>query len=221
MPRPSLKNTPLAALRAGIKIKTDIPERGKKRAGKFKEVPLSQKDIAVWLDCSVHNVQSIESGRGGLTRENTEIIVQQTGVSPEWLTGNDTKKPLNGLGRPYTQQDFDEAQLAARGNLPVLKAQMELAYGIGSLATILLRACKRGEIDLYAAKLKNALGSVALRFPKNDPFRDLNLTEEINFSKGTSATAHNFTPLIDKWNRELLRVVKSRITQTAKPDARK
>jgi hypothetical protein len=202
MPRPSLKKTPLAILRSKIKITTD----GKK-IGTLKELPLSQKDIARWLNCSIFNVQSIESGRVRLTRENAWILMMQTGAHADWLMGKIPGEPINFQGVSYQQKDFDRAQAdKSRASTAAGKAQFEFAESVASIATILLRAFKRGEIDFYATKLRYALRQMLSQFP-NEKFVDFSNT--FDSLKGTSS-GHDFSPMVNKWNQEIWAVVGSK-----------
>jgi hypothetical protein len=222
--RPSKLKTPLAKLRAMLKIQTG--EITKKRTGQTVKTfaPLSRQDVAGWLGCGVDNISSIESGRVKLTSENAEIILQQTGVSMKWLLGiyNNTH-PINLAGERYTQTDFERAQKAIkRPAMPALKAQMIFAENVGWLATILLCACQCDEIDRYTSKLRSALADIFHSFPKETPVVDFR--QFINLTEGWSVTDHDnplkalqkFYPMLVKFDKELLKIVNNRIKQ-AKP----
>src|SRR6266404_9100185 len=99
--RPSNLATPLAILRT--MLTTEITRKDSKGRSFKARVPLASADIARWLDCSIANVRSIESGRTNLTMANAWIIVQRTGVNVHWLIdGDPTKAPLNQEQRPYS-----------------------------------------------------------------------------------------------------------------------
>ena len=120
---------------------------------------LSRQDVADWLGVGVDNVSSIESGRVRLTRENAQIIMQQTGASLKWLRGEVDSSPVHWSGRAYQQKHFDEAQRQIKSpSLPALKAQRALAETVGQVATILLRAVQHDEFERYAAKMKRSVG---------------------------------------------------------------
>ena len=176
--RPSKLKTPLAKLRAMLKVQTG--EKTKKRTGQTLKTyaPLSRKDVADWLGCGVDNISSIESGRVKLTEENAEIIALKTGVSIDWLLAGDVSKPpvkLNwtdgsrkkpyGEGRymPYTQKDFDERQKSlsrSDSNGDLEHARITVAFSCAKIAAILARGLERGKPVEYALKPNQALPSI-------------------------------------------------------------
>jgi hypothetical protein len=114
-------------------------------------VPLSQKDVAEWLGCSVHNVQSLETGRGKLTSENVNLIVEQTDINPVWLLmGNPEETPFDTSGHPFTQKTFDEQQKrlgTEKGDAEIQAklATMGFAESTSLLSLVMLKAHERGK----------------------------------------------------------------------------
>ena len=193
-------------------LKVQTGEKIKKRSGKTVKTyaPLSRQDVAGWLACGVDNVSSIESGRVKLTGENAQIIMQQTHISLKWLCAGDPSNPIHFTGRPYEQKHFDEAQRQMKDpSLPALKAQRELANGVGLISTILLRAVQLNEFELYASKLRNTLRDIFQRFPKTQAYVDL--SRSIDMAGGTSLgdgeSQRMMKPMLDEWDSQLLRVV--------------
>jgi len=221
--RPSKQKTPLAKLRALIRVQTGV--RTKKRTGESTKIdsPLSRQDVADWLGCGVDNISSIESGRVELTEANAEIIMQQTGASIKWLLGLDTKPfPVHWAGHRYEQSDFDRAQKNIKDPaFPALKAQKTFAENVSLLATILLCACQRGEIDRYTSKLRGALTEIFNSFPKATPVVDfcpfIDSTEVSVADHANPLKAlQKFYPMLEKWDTELLKITIAR-SKSARP----
>lgn len=214
--RLSGQKTPLAKLRAMLKKEIQVPKQGKKCAGQFetKLVRLSRDDVAGWLDCGVDNISSIESGRVKLTEENAEIIELQTGASSKWLVGKDSSPvPISFFGSRYQQKHFDRAQAGIkRTGYPVLRAQAEFKAGVAALATILLHACKRGEIDACASKLWASFRDFFVMFPKSEPFVDFGKFIDQSIVK---LETPDFKPLLDEWEKQLICIAAQR--QQSKP----
>lgn len=217
--RPSLQKTPLAKLRATLRIHTN--DKTMKRSGRSEKIysRISRQDVANWLGCKVDNISSIESGRVKLTPENAAIIMQQTGASLQWLLGIDpTPYPINIAGRKYTQADFERAQATLKHpSLPALKAQKAFAENVGFLATILLCACKSDEIDRCESKLRGALSEI-LHSLSEKPLVDFSQFIDASFGFGIEdhkdpiQTLKKFYPMLAQWDKELAKIVRARIT---------
>jgi hypothetical protein len=216
--RPSKGKTRLAVLRAKITVPAEHKGRFLKRKGHYevetKTLPVST--VAEWLNVSDDTLRSIERGRPGypFKREHAETIMHQTHASLDWLLGDgDKNKPINFLYRPYSQSDFDRAQAdIKRTGYPVLRAQAEFKGGVAALATILMQACKRGEIDTFASKLTTSFRDFFAMFPKSEPFVDFGKFID---QSTTSITAPDFAPLLNEWEKQLVRIAAQR--QQAKP----
>ena len=221
--RPPKLKTTLSVLRNMLTHGEEEKRRRDKKSGLSFPVlcpkRLTKKTVALWLGCSVSNVEKIEAG-ASLTRENAEILMQQTGISANWLLGKNTKKPISFLGSPYEQKHFDRAQASVNHpNFPALRAQEEFASGVASLATILLHACQRDEIKLYASKVRNSFREIFAMFPKNETFVDFGDCVD---RTTTTMKGHDFKPLLKKWNYELvLQVQEKKRQKLAAADSRR
>lgn len=185
-----------------------------KRKGHYEveRVTLPVSTVAKWLGVKPGHVRCIERGKSGypLTRENAEIIEQNTGVNLEWLLGKDTKRPISILGSRYKQEDFDRRQASVQSPVwPALRAQEELKAGVAWLATIYFHAYKRGEIETYASKVRNAFREIFSTFPKNETV--------VGFGKFVDQTGTTFgaleaqlNPLWKNWDHELSQMVGAR-----------
>jgi hypothetical protein len=212
--RPSDKKTPLAVLRVMLTVPAEHKGRFLKRKGHYEveRVMLPVSTVAAWLNVKPSHVRCIERGKPGypLTRENAEIIQQNTNVNLSWLLGRKTKNPINILGLPYCQNDFDRRQASVQSPIwPALRAQEELKAGVAWLATIYFHAYKRGEIETYASKVRNAFREIFSTFPKDETV--------VGFGKFVDQTITQFgqlefelNPLLKKWNDELNQVAGAR-----------
>lgn len=132
---------------------------------------LSVETVARWLGCSVANVRDIESakvGRDGKKRrlrlEQCKILNLQTDINFDWLMDNDiSKPPINSQGRPYTPNDFAQAQARLKSfskpaSLHDRVVQVNrLAEYFGMVAANWLQGLERGQADVYDYKLRKAL----------------------------------------------------------------
>lgn len=153
--RPSKLKKPLAVLRAML------TEPSARRDRKAPPVPLKAKTLAGWLDCSVWNVQTLET-RASITLASAELIANQTGINVGWLMGKDTKKPIDWYGRPFTQATFDErqAELRKRQSNPKLRlhrVNVDFAKCCAFAGAILLRAFQTGKEEVAAQRLLGTL----------------------------------------------------------------
>jgi len=206
--RPSLKKTTLAVLRTMLTVPAEHKGRFLKRKGRYEveRVTLPVATVAKWLGVKPGHVRCIERGKRGypLTQENAEIIQQNTGVSLKWLLGKDTKRPISFLGSRYEQIYFDRAQASVHSPIwPALRAQDEFKAGVAWLATIYFHAYKRGEIETYASKVRNAFLEILSTFPKSEAI--LGFGKFIDQST-VKITAPDFTPLLNEWEKQLVRI---------------
>ena len=181
--------------------------------------PLSVHRVAEWLGDSPQNVQSIESGRGKLTRENAELISNQTAANIGWLLAGNPANPVDWYNNPYTPAAFKQrqAELTQRKNdrkLAALLTQTHFAKATAMIAAILRRAFQNGKEDIGALRLIEALrplysGAIETRQDPN------------NFVASFIACRHtiirpDLKPILDTWEAHFQKM----LPQGPQPKAR-
>jgi transcriptional regulator with XRE-family HTH domain len=94
---------------------------------------LDQERFAKLVNCSIHRLQNIEAGRTKLDEGLARQIADATGISCEWLLGNDTKAPLVAdvpLQKvPYTLETFRRARIRCDIGVPTRRESIARARG--------------------------------------------------------------------------------------------
>jgi DNA-binding XRE family transcriptional regulator len=117
-----------------------------------------QEAFAQLIGCSVHTLQSIETGRLKLSEELARRISAATDVDLNWLRQNDLKaKPrVANTKLRYARSTFENAQAQRRLGTPDFIATIALDYlfaSYGQFRAIISNAAKRGEGGVVIWKL--------------------------------------------------------------------
>jgi DNA-binding XRE family transcriptional regulator len=118
----------------------------------------NQEVFAKLIGCSVHTLQSVETGRFKLSEELARRISAATDVDLDWLRQNDlTAEPKVANSKfPYTRSTFENAQAQRHLGTPDFIATIAPDYLLGSygqLRAIISSAGKRGEGGVVIWKL--------------------------------------------------------------------
>ena len=117
-----------------------------------------QEAFAQLIGCSIHTLQSVETGWLKLSEELARRIAAATDVDLDWLRQNDLKaEPCVANSKfPYTRSAFDNAQAHRRLGTPDFIATIAPDYllaSYGQLRAIISDAAKRGEGGVVIWKL--------------------------------------------------------------------
>ena len=117
-----------------------------------------QESFAKLIGCSVHTLQSVETGRLKLSEELARRIAAATDVDLNWLQQNDlTAEPCVADSKfLYTRSVFDNAQAQRRLGTPDFIATIAPDYMLasyGQLRAIISDAEKKGEGGVVIWKL--------------------------------------------------------------------
>ena len=122
-----------------------------------------QPAFAELIGCSVHSLQSIETGRLKLSEPLARRISTETGVHLRWLLENNLKVPIvkAGFGRTwtYTRSDYECAQASKTIGVDKLTEQISEDYAASFYAqirAILSSAAKAGRARVELATWKLA-----------------------------------------------------------------
>lgn len=117
-----------------------------------------QEAFARLIGCSIHTLQSVETGRLKLSEELARRIAAATDVDLNWLRENDlTAEPCVADSKfPYTRSAFNNAQAQRRLGIPDFIGTISADYllaSYGQLRAIISDAAKRGEGGVVIWKL--------------------------------------------------------------------
>ena len=127
---------------------------------------MTQKELADLIHVSINTVQSIETNRIPLSDSIASKISLETGVSINWLlAGALNAKPMTTSGVPFTKASYQGHRTCIEvGKLkphnPIEKSVFTLFCANVAIATILSRAQKEGNLDLYCWETMAALSSI-------------------------------------------------------------
>jgi transcriptional regulator with XRE-family HTH domain len=128
------------------------------RAFLNKSEKIDQQEFAGKIGCSVHTLQSIESGRLKLSEKLAHSISRETDVDVAWLLKNNRKAPIvRFFDTPYTFEDYERAQASkAPEFMEMLSADYAVAF-YAQLRAILSSAAKRGRADIALYRVAKVL----------------------------------------------------------------
>jgi DNA-binding XRE family transcriptional regulator len=124
-------------------------------------------EMAEILDCSIHTIHSLESGRLKLSEKLATEIFHETGISIVWLlNGDPTPPPLTGRGEPYTKEAFHRAQAEKihYDRPPQWSREIAQLGFCGRLVAILENASAKEDYSMAEYKVNAALDSLQKQF---------------------------------------------------------
>ena len=132
-------------------------------------IGITQKEMAVILECSTPTVQAIELGKLNLSEKLAGLVSHKTGINLAWLLTNDVNQPpVDVEGVPYTKALFEDYQaLGLQQKHPdegALQALHSLTTNIRRLCAIYYRAYKKDDSALCAYKLAKAFDELEKHF---------------------------------------------------------
>jgi transcriptional regulator with XRE-family HTH domain len=141
----------------------------------------SQKEMADKLKVSRQTIQRVELGTLALSDKLAGVVVEETGVSYEWLMAGDPKRMPSVESDPlteYTREQFDKHGAAhlSLGQSPEVFILNNGPDAVGKLIAILARAAtqakgKRAPLAMF--KVNKALNQLAKEFCPNAGAMDL------------------------------------------------
>lgn len=145
-----------------------------------------QEGFAKLIGCSVHTLQSVETGRLKLSEELARRISAATDVDLNWLRQNDlTAEPCVANSTfPYTRSTFENAQAQRQLGTPDLIATLAPEYLLafyGQLRAIISGAAKRGEGGVVIWKLRRFIEDLRQDYSHDEavaPIAEFRLRED-------------------------------------------
>jgi transcriptional regulator with XRE-family HTH domain len=151
-----------------------------------------QLRFAALIGCSVHTLQSIETGRLKLSQELADRIARETGVGLRWLVDNNVKAPIARdfgpsprsrgyqLNAPYKFEDYERAQASKikpdEFEAEVLSAVYAAVHFAPMLQAILFSAHKRGRFSVAVWKVLKLLSDCRKQFGYDKRIMEIALT---------------------------------------------
>jgi len=163
------------------KIRVAILRAFLNRHEKFNQ-KFDQKRFAELIGCSVHTLQSIETGRLKLSQKLAHRIARETGVAVDWLVGKPPKAPIVGELRivkrrdgtgtldvrpPYKFQYYEQAQASKIKPDEYLAEDLSAVYldhYAPILRAILFSAHKQRCLNVALWKISNFLSDCEKQF---------------------------------------------------------
>jgi transcriptional regulator with XRE-family HTH domain len=132
-----------------------------------------QEQFAVLIGCSVHTLQSIETGRLKLSEEVARRISVATGVHLRWVLENDLEAEIVGSrGHPFTKSDFECVQANKKIGSSEFMRFMVADYGAsfyGQIRALLSSAVKR-ELAKFLEDCRREFGHDKKLMPGEEQF---------------------------------------------------
>lgn len=125
------------------------------------------QDFADLIGCTVHTINSLETGRLKLSEEMAQRIFHATGISIGWLlAGNVKAPPVSAWGEPFTLEIFErsESKKNHRDKVIPLRFAADFVNFAGQLHRILSRANREGNYAMPAYKVERFLATLAKEF---------------------------------------------------------
>jgi hypothetical protein len=182
--------------------------------------PLTVERVAEWLNCSIGNVQGLESGRGTLTWENALLFSNQTAANIAYLLSGNPGNPIDWYGNPYTQKIFEQQQVELKRRKQDRKfaahlVQVNFAKATAIVAATLLRAFQDGKDDVVPLRLIEALKSVY--FDVNKTGIDRNGLVGSFMAGHHKTTRPDLKPTLDAWEAHFQKILPQRPQAKARP----
>lgn len=149
--RTSLKRTTVAVLRSILGMKV----------GEFAELH----------GCTVHTINSLESGRLKLSEVMAERIFHETGIAPKWLLDDDVSAPpKSARWEPFTREIFvaTEANKATQDKQKPHFFAIEFANLAGTLRDILAGANRTGRYRMAHYRIEKFLDQMAGEYGRGE-----------------------------------------------------
>jgi hypothetical protein len=117
-------------------------------------------------------VKKVSAGVIPLNEETARLLELETGIALDWLMGkNPTAPPVNGVGMPYTFEDFEWHRAAAKAGQPLTRAiGFPFSYAL-KIAAIGSKAGDQGKAGLFLWRLRTFLEECAREFGVDEKMR--------------------------------------------------
>jgi DNA-binding XRE family transcriptional regulator len=131
---------------------------------------IDQKQInfAPFIGCSVHTLQSVETGRLNLSPRVAQKIADKTGVDPSWLLKNEAGSQIRTrYGEIFSKETFEEHSKSRRADSSweIVNIHHGLAEAFSWLCQAYLGAAQKGQIALLQFRLNELCADLSERFP--------------------------------------------------------
>jgi len=191
---------------------------------RIRKIPmLPVETVAEFLGCSLSKVEHIASGdpRFPLGPDDAKIIARHTGVSFQWLIGNDPTKPIvkNGIqhgkscDEAYTVADYEKRQAELKKlsftnpdtNRDIWRVLEVMADAFGRVAAVVLRGLENGQLDVMEYKMREALDKIYGE--KSVPDEMIHLIVKSTYHGKPTITRPDPTALLDEWETRFKEII--------------